>query len=175
MSRTPAASGEVIQGDLVLTMEDLGCGGCDTLCHARRLTTESPKGSVTDTEPRRPPIVVLVGTLDTKGREYGFLADRIREQDADVLVVDAGILGEPLIEHDVTRQEVAAAAGADVQALADARDRPRPSRRWAAVQQQLYVGSTPRADSTPSVRSAVPAARPLPRARCGRFQSVCRS
>ena len=41
----------------------------------------------------------------------------------DVLLVDAGILGEPLTEPDVTRQEVAAAAGADVQALADARDR----------------------------------------------------
>ena len=40
-----------------------------------------------------------------------------------MLLVDAGILGEPLTEPDVTRQEVAAAAGADVQALADARDR----------------------------------------------------
>jgi uncharacterized protein (UPF0261 family) len=65
----------------------------------------------------------LVGTLDTKGKEYGFLVDRTREQGVDVLVVDAGILAEPLIEPDVTRQEVAAAAGADVQVLADARDR----------------------------------------------------
>ena len=40
-----------------------------------------------------------------------------------MLLVDAGILGEPLTEPDVTRQEVAAAAGVDVQALADARDR----------------------------------------------------
>jgi uncharacterized protein (UPF0261 family) len=40
-----------------------------------------------------------------------------------VVLVDAGILGEPLTEPDVTRQEVAAAAGADVQALADAGDR----------------------------------------------------
>jgi uncharacterized protein (UPF0261 family) len=127
-------------------MEDSGYGGSDTLCHARRLTTETRKGSVTDTEPRRPPIVVLVGTLGTKGREYGFLADRIREQDADVLVVDAGILGEPLIEHDVTRQEVAAAAGADVrnvQALADARDRPTAieamGRGAAAVVRRLHA------------------------------------
>jgi Uncharacterised protein family (UPF0261) len=85
----------------------------------------------------------LVGTLDTKGREYGFLADRIREQGADVLVVDAGILGEPLIEDDVTRQEVAAAAGADVQALADARDRPTAieamGRGAAAVVRRLHA------------------------------------
>ena len=69
------------------------------------------------------PTVVLVGTLDTKGHEYAYLRDRIRERGVDVLLVDAGILGEPLTEPDVTRQEVAAAAGADVQALADARDR----------------------------------------------------
>ena len=69
------------------------------------------------------PTVVLVGTLDTKGREYAFLADRLREQGVDVLLVDAGILGEPLAEPDVTREEVAAAAGADVAALAAAGDR----------------------------------------------------
>ena len=69
------------------------------------------------------PTVVLVGTLDTKGREYGYLRDRIRERGVDVLLVDAGILGEPLTESDVTREVVAAAGGADVHALADARDR----------------------------------------------------
>ena len=41
-----------------------------------------------------------------------------------MLLVDAGILAEPLTEPDVSRQEVAAAAGADVQALAAARERP---------------------------------------------------
>jgi uncharacterized protein (UPF0261 family) len=69
------------------------------------------------------PTVVLVGTLDTKGREYAFLADRIREHGVDVVLVDAGIVGEPLAEPDVTRQQVAAAAGADVAALAAAGDR----------------------------------------------------
>jgi uncharacterized protein (UPF0261 family) len=69
------------------------------------------------------PTVVLVGTLDTKGEEYAFLADRIREHGVDVLLVDAGIVGEPLAVPDVTRQEVAVAAGADVAALAAAGDR----------------------------------------------------
>ena len=69
------------------------------------------------------PTVVLVGTLDTKGREYAFLADRIREHGVDVLLVDAGIVGEPLVRPDVTREEVASAAGADVAALAAAGDR----------------------------------------------------
>ena len=67
--------------------------------------------------------VVLVGTLDTKGHEYAFVRDRITARGVDVLLVDVGILGDPLTEPDVTRQEVAAAADADVQALADAGDR----------------------------------------------------
>lgn len=71
----------------------------------------------------RRPTVVLVGTLDTKGKEYVYFRERIRECGVDVLLVDAGILGEPLTEPDVTRQAVAAAAGVDVQELADARDR----------------------------------------------------
>ena len=74
------------------------------------------------------PTVVLVGTLDTKGHEYAFLADRIREHGVDVVLVDAGIVGEPLATPDVTRDEVAAAAGADVGALAAAGDRGRRRR-----------------------------------------------
>jgi uncharacterized protein (UPF0261 family) len=69
------------------------------------------------------PTVVLVGTLDTKGAEYAFLADRIREHGVDVVLVDAGVVGEPLATPDVTREEVAAAVGVDVKALAEAGDR----------------------------------------------------
>jgi uncharacterized protein (UPF0261 family) len=69
------------------------------------------------------PTVVLVGTLDTKGNEYAFLRDRLREHGVDVVLVDCGIVGEPLCEPDVRREEVAAAAGADVHALAAAGDR----------------------------------------------------
>jgi uncharacterized protein (UPF0261 family) len=63
-----------------------------------------------------------VGTFDTKGREYAFLADRVREHGVDVLLVDAGIF-EPAIVPDIGRDEVAAAAGAEVAKLADAGDR----------------------------------------------------
>jgi uncharacterized protein (UPF0261 family) len=69
------------------------------------------------------PTVVLVGTLDTKGVEYAYLRDRVREQGAETILVDAGIVGAPQAEPDVSREEVAQAAGADVQALAEAGDR----------------------------------------------------
>ena len=67
--------------------------------------------------------MVLVGTLDTKGVEYAYLRDRLREHRVAVVLVDAGVLDEPLVEPDVTRREVAEAAGADVEQLAAARDR----------------------------------------------------
>ena len=67
--------------------------------------------------------VVLLGTLDTKGQGYDYLRDRLREQGVDVLLVDAGVF-EPLAQADVPRDEVAAAAGADVARLAS-RGRPR--------------------------------------------------
>jgi uncharacterized protein (UPF0261 family) len=68
------------------------------------------------------PTVVLLGTLDTKGLEYAFLRDRVREHGVDVLLVDVGVY-EPTLEADVTREEVARAAGADVNELAAAGDR----------------------------------------------------
>jgi uncharacterized protein (UPF0261 family) len=66
--------------------------------------------------------VVLLGTLDTKGREYDYLRDRLREQGVDIVLVDAGVF-EPLAKADVPQEEVAAAAGADIAALRKAGDR----------------------------------------------------
>lgn len=67
--------------------------------------------------------VVLLGTLDTKGDEYAFLRDRVVAGGCDVILVDAGVLGEPRTQPDIGRDAVARAAGADVQALAAANDR----------------------------------------------------
>jgi uncharacterized protein (UPF0261 family) len=67
--------------------------------------------------------VVLVGTLDTKGTEYDFVRGRLRAAGVEVLVVDTGVLETPAFTPDISRQEVAAAAGADFDALVTARDR----------------------------------------------------
>jgi uncharacterized protein (UPF0261 family) len=66
--------------------------------------------------------VVLLGTLDTKGAEYAYLRDRLHEQGVDTLLVDTGVF-EPQVEPDISRADVAAAAGANVAELADAGDR----------------------------------------------------
>jgi uncharacterized protein (UPF0261 family) len=48
--------------------------------------------------------VVLIGTLDTKGREYEFLRERLREHGVETVLVDAGVMGEPKAEPEVTRE-----------------------------------------------------------------------
>ena len=63
------------------------------------------------------PTVALLGTLDTKGDEYAFLKRRIEKAGCDVVLIDAGVRGEPLISPDVTRSAVAAAAGVDLEAM----------------------------------------------------------
>lgn len=48
--------------------------------------------------------VVIIGTLDTKGQEIAYLRDRLQSLDLETIVVDSGILGEPLgIELDPQR------------------------------------------------------------------------
>jgi len=69
------------------------------------------------------PTVLLIGTLDTKGDEYAFLRDRLRDAGVDVLVADVGSLDAPGFEADISREEVASCTGADLRALAEARDR----------------------------------------------------
>src|ERR1700682_3816337 len=69
--------------------------------------------------------VVLVGTLDTKGTEYQYLRDRLALAGVSSVLVDVGTLDKPLARPDITRQEVAAAAGLDLDALTAARDRGR--------------------------------------------------
>jgi uncharacterized protein (UPF0261 family) len=67
--------------------------------------------------------VVLVGTLDTKGREYAFLRERLQAAGCEVILVDAGVLGEPAVPPDISREEVARAAGSDLARLVEAHDR----------------------------------------------------
>ena len=88
------------------------------------------------------PTVVLVGTLDTKGLEYEYLRGRLRGHGVDTVLVDAGILGPPLAEPDIAREEVAGAAGADVTELAASGDRGAAveamARGAAAVARRLH-------------------------------------
>ncbi|WP_327677628.1 Tm-1-like ATP-binding domain-containing protein [Streptomyces sp. NBC_00467] len=65
-------------------------------------------------------IVALVGTLDTKGTEYGQLRDHLHRRGTETVLVDTSASGTPRVHPDVHGADVARAAGtelADVRAL----------------------------------------------------------
>jgi uncharacterized protein (UPF0261 family) len=67
--------------------------------------------------------VALIGTLDTKGDELEFVRNELERRGAVALLVDVGILGSPSRQGDVTREEVAEAAGTTLSSLQEAGDR----------------------------------------------------
>jgi len=67
--------------------------------------------------------IAVLGTLDSKGYEHAYVAERIREYGHSVLLIDCGSGSEPQVEPDYTRFEVAAAAGKDLSTLYEAKDR----------------------------------------------------
>ena len=74
--------------------------------------------------------VHIIGTLDTKGAEIGYLRDRLRALGVATTVVDSGILGEPIAieldpERDISRAQAAAYGGTSIEALRNAGSRGR--------------------------------------------------
>jgi len=67
--------------------------------------------------------IAVIGTLDTKGEEHGFVADIIRQRGHRAHLIDVGVLEPPTIRPDTTREEVAAAGGVDLSALSARYDR----------------------------------------------------
>ena len=67
--------------------------------------------------------VVLIATLDTKGRELAFVRDLLQGQGLETIVVDAGSQGSPSFEPDLTRDEVFRRAGTSSEAVKRRGDR----------------------------------------------------
>src|SRR4051794_12417873 len=67
--------------------------------------------------------VVVLGTLDTKGNEHNFVNEIIRNKGCDVVLIDIGVLGQPQIRSDISREEVARAGGVEIEELVQKNDR----------------------------------------------------
>lgn len=67
--------------------------------------------------------IAVLGTLDSKGHEHQFVADQILAQGHQVTMIDLGTGSDPQVTSDITRFDVAKAAGLDLQPLIDAQDR----------------------------------------------------
>jgi len=61
--------------------------------------------------------VVVVATLDTKGEEAAYVRDHIATWGLNTILIDPGVLAEPTVQSDISRHEVAQAAGTTLEAL----------------------------------------------------------
>ncbi len=63
------------------------------------------------------PVVVIVGTLDTKGEEVEFIRDQLSRLECDTVVIDVGTLHDPMCRSDISRTEVALAADVSMEEI----------------------------------------------------------
>jgi uncharacterized protein (UPF0261 family) len=66
---------------------------------------------------------LLIATLDTKGRELGFVRDQLVSAGLDVVVLDAGSGGPPMLMADIPRAEVFRRAGTELDVVIEKGDR----------------------------------------------------
>src|SRR5687768_11060185 len=72
--------------------------------------------------------VVLVGALDTKGEDFLFVRDLIRDHAVNVLVVDFGVMGDPPFAPDISADQVSRAGGSSINALRATADKTQAMR-----------------------------------------------
>ena len=68
------------------------------------------------------PTILVAGTWDTKDAELGYMRDVIVTQGGRVLTMDVSVLGEPSTPTDMSKHQVAEAAGSSIAAAIAAED-----------------------------------------------------
>ena len=61
--------------------------------------------------------IVVVGSLDTKGHEFAYVKQMIEQHGLNTLVVDFGVLEDPVFKPNIDRYQVAKAGGGDLEYL----------------------------------------------------------
>ena len=113
--------------------------------------------------------IAVIGTFDTKGKEFQYIKDQIEARGMKTLCIHTGVF-EPLFTPDVSNAEVAAAVGADIGELVAQKDRATAtdtmSRGLAALLPQLYaqgkLDGAISAGGSGGTSMAAPAMRALP-------------
>src|SRR4051794_40330164 len=83
----------------------------------RSLRGSPPPGGAGGEVLRTPMPVLLIATLDTKGREAAFIRALLTKAGVAVTVADAGVLGPPAFAADIPREELYRAAGTTLDAI----------------------------------------------------------
>lgn len=88
--------------------------------------------------------IAIVGTLDTKFEEMGFIRDFVQKKGLDPVVIDAGIMGSVPFTPQISRDMVAEAAGVSLQEIQDLGDEGRAIELMAigasSIIKDLYKG-----------------------------------
>jgi uncharacterized protein (UPF0261 family) len=66
--------------------------------------------------------ILVIGTYDTKDEELHYICDRIRAMGGAVLSMDVSVLGDPSKPTDISKHDVAEAAGSSIQEAIDSGD-----------------------------------------------------
>lgn len=86
--------------------------------------------------------IALLGTLDTKGREFDYIKQIIEKRGHKTILIDAGIMGPPMIHPDIPREEVALKGGSTIEELISKKDRgfaiSLMSKGASTIVQELY-------------------------------------
>ena len=69
-----------------------------------------------------PKTILVVGTYDTKDDELSYLCGVIRAQGGQVLSMDVSVLGNPKAATDISKHQVAEAAGSSIEAAIASED-----------------------------------------------------
>jgi uncharacterized protein (UPF0261 family) len=87
--------------------------------------------------------VVIVGALDTKGKEFLFVKNLIEKEGLNTLVVDFGVMGQPEFQPDIARDEVARQGGGNLSELSSGQHKDAAMKAMAAglkaVVSRLYA------------------------------------
>jgi uncharacterized protein (UPF0261 family) len=62
--------------------------------------------------------IAIVGTMDTKAEEIGYLKKKIESRGHKAIVIDVGVLGPVPFPPDIKREEVAQASGTSIETIA---------------------------------------------------------
>jgi uncharacterized protein (UPF0261 family) len=76
-------------------------------------------------------MIVIIGTLDTKGDKVAYLKQLIEKSGSETLVIDSGVLDEPYFQADIPREKVAAAAGKSISEIISLHDEVKAMRIMA--------------------------------------------
>jgi uncharacterized protein (UPF0261 family) len=80
--------------------------------------------------------IVIIGTVNTKGDQLGFLKERIESRGHKAILMDISMGGRPAFQADITPEEIAGLAGKNIDEIRASKDRLTITNAMAAGAQQ---------------------------------------